>query len=120
MSDKRRSHRLKIELPASFEIKSFAGNQISIATTLDISATGICLVSKEKLNIHDKMTVNVNLGKEGRVKVDAEVVWVKSAASYGGSSEYHIGLKIREPLTDDATKFVRFYATELLNFFKKP
>ena len=117
MEEKRRCHRLHIELPASFVVPG-SENNIATATILDLSAIGICFSSKEKLKVGQELSMQTMIPSEQRVTVKVKVVWVKEVQVLV-SNEYRVGVKIVEPMTADESKFVKFYAKKLLNAYPK-
>ncbi|MFH1360233.1 MAG: PilZ domain-containing protein [Candidatus Omnitrophota bacterium] len=117
MQDRRRCHRLNIELPASYQAQGNQGS-LTVASTLDLSATGICLRSRDKLHQGQKLPVQVTLPAGEKILIHVEVIWVQEIYE-ASPTEFKIGLKIDEPLKADESKFVRFYASQLLEFFKE-
>lgn len=111
MQEKRRCHRIGIELPASYQA-SQAFRSISIATTLDISATGLCLLTREPLLVGQEIALQITLPVEGRIIVNVRVIWVKEIYT-AMTTEFQIGLQIIEPMRADERAFVRFYAKQL-------
>jgi len=117
MQDKRRCHRLKIQLPACYRI-SDQNDDLAIGSTIDISAIGICLLSKEKLEVGQELPIQVTLPEDDKIVIHVKVIWVKEAYdSSSPESEYKMGLKILEPLKGGESKLVRYYAKQLLTFF---
>ena len=115
MQDKRRCHRLAIELSATF-LLSDKPNQVDFATTMDMSATGIRLLTKEKVKKQQKLVITVKLPEEGPIVIHAEVVWVKEVPVYS-HTEYQVGIQIDDSMPADEAKFVRYYAHKLKEFF---
>ncbi|MFA5088749.1 MAG: PilZ domain-containing protein [Candidatus Omnitrophota bacterium] len=117
MSDKRRCHRLNVELPASFKI-SDAQKHVSLATILDISALGICLTSKERLVAGQELQLQVILPVNERIVLQAKVIWVKELIAYD-VREYKVGIQIIDRVGTDEAKFIKFFADQFLEFFKE-
>src|SRR3990167_4071698 len=115
-ADKRRAHRLKIELPASFKVTN-AQKYISIGTTLDISAVGMCLKTREKLNVGQELAIQLKLPQGEKITLRAKVVWNKPM-DFSPHSDLSIGIQLLGPVGEDEKKFVRFYAQELFNLYK--
>lgn len=113
MLDKRRCHRLSIELPATFTIQE--ETDVAIATTIDVSAKGIRMLTKEEVRRGQKLVIHVKLPEDGDITMHAEIVWVKRS----DEAEYQAGIKIDDSMPADEQKFVRFYAKQLKEFFSK-
>ncbi|MFA5259960.1 MAG: PilZ domain-containing protein [Candidatus Omnitrophota bacterium] len=121
MSDKRRCHRLKVELPVSFPSPQNKEEMV-LAATMDISATGICLVTKEPLEIGQELAIQVELPTGQRPVIHVNVIRVEEMiemVSMGGYKEYKIGFKITGPVEEDESIFVRYYAEKLKEVFEK-
>ncbi len=116
MTEKRTTHRLDINLPAFFEIPE-AQDHITIATTLNISATGLRLLTKKRLEVGQELPLQINLSHEQTITIHVRVVWVKESYS-NTTREYLMGIKIKDSMQADESKFVRFYAEKLMDFFK--
>lgn len=115
MLEKRRCHRFKIELPAWFK-SSAADEEFSIGTTVDVSATGMCLVSKAKLKLNQDLLLQVKLPSEEILFIKGKIVWVKDDFR-GIIPEYRVGFRI-ETSNLDELKFVRFCAMKMLEFYR--
>lgn len=115
MQDKRRCHRLDIELPATVSF-SDKQQQVEVAITINVSATGIRILTKEKIEKQQKLIITVKLPEEGKVVVHAEVIWVKEVPLYS-RTEYQAGIKLDDSMPADEEKFVRYYARELKGYF---
>ena len=113
MSDKRRCHRLHIELPATFKA-SEKDDQISIGTTVDISALGVCLVTREALKIGQELAVQLILPGGDKTRIRVKVVWVKEKEYYDSGKEYLTGIKILEPMQADEARFIKYFVKEFL------
>ena len=113
MSDKRRCHRLHIELPATFKI-SEKDEEISLGTTLDVSALGLCLLTKEVLKVGQELALQLILPRGEKIRLQVKVVWVKETDFYGIEDEFMAGIKILEPFRADEVKFIKFFVKELL------
>ncbi len=121
MNDKRRCHRLKVELPVSFP-SPLNQEEIVLAATMDISATGICLVTKEPLEIGQELAVQVELPTGKRPVIHVIVIRVEEMIGMevmGGFKEYKIGFKITGPVAEDESVFVRYYAEKLKEVSEK-
>ena len=113
--DKRRAHRLKIELPAFFKITKTQPH-ISIGTTIDISATGICLKTREHLSAGQELTIQLKLPDGEKISLNAKVVWVKGM-DYSMYSDQSVGIQLTGPIGDNEKKFVRYYAQQLIGYY---
>jgi len=117
MSDKRRCHRYDIELPVSFKL-SHQQKHISVATTINISAKGICMASKEKFLRGQKFPMQVKLPSGERLVIHVEVIWVKEVLVCN-TLEFQAGIKIADGgLKADEAKFVKFCADIMLDEYK--
>ena len=116
MIEKRRYHRFSVQLPCSFKSPNSVSS-IATATTLDISALGLCFTSKEELKMGQALPLEITLPDNERIMIYVEVVWVKESdvLTY---SEYTTGVKILEPMRGDEPKFIKFYAAKLLTMLK--
>jgi hypothetical protein len=118
MQDKRRCHRFKVELPAWFKADPL-DDTYSMSTTIDISALGISLVVKSPLEIGQEFLIQVKMPSEEILLVKTQVVWVKEDFRTA-IREYHVGLKIVEPINHDEAKFVKYCAMLMLEYYKHP
>lgn len=115
--ENRRAHRLRIEIPATFKI-SKSQEHISIATTVDVSALGLCLQTKETLRAGQELTLTLKLSSAEKVNLNAVVVWFRTADfSLGG--EYTAGIKLTESPKEEEVKFIKFYVSKLMEFYKQ-
>ena len=115
-SERRTTHRLNIELPAFVGIPGSPKN-ISLASTLNISATGVCLLSKHRFDVGQELLLKVNLPIKEKLTINVRVVWFKEIITFNGR-EYMSGIKIIDAMRFDEAKLVRFYAEQLIEFFK--
>ena len=116
-NEHRRSHRIKIELPASFKASKTQSHS-SVAIVLDISATGICITSRDALDLGQELTIQVRLPTEEKLTVKAKVVWIREKVVLN-DREYSMGIKLLEPMNEDEAKFVRFYVSKLFTVYRK-
>lgn len=115
-NEHRRSHRIKIELPASFKASKTQSHS-SVATVLDISATGICITTRDALDLGQELSIQVRLPTDEKLTVKAKVVWVRENVVLN-DREYSMGIKLLEPMNEDEAKFVRFYVTKLFGVYR--
>jgi c-di-GMP-binding flagellar brake protein YcgR len=115
MSDKRRCLRFSIELPAWY--KNSKNNDFLNAVTLDISATGICFVAEEEIEVGQELLMKVKLPPRETILINTKVVWVRGLFG-SGATEHRVGVKIIEPIRFDEAKFVQFCAKIMLDLFK--
>lgn len=115
--DKRRSHRVKVELPVSFKA-SIHQRHVSIGTTMDISATGICLKTREKLDEGQLLEIQLKLPTDETLVIRTKVVWVREM-DYGLSPDFLAGIKIVDQMNDDEAKFIRYYVRLFFDHFRK-
>lgn len=113
--DSRHCHRLNVELPVSFETP-YQQEATSLAATLDISATGMSLITKERLDKGQELALRVGLNKGEPLTIHVEVVRVEDVnqlGHLGGLKEFKVGLKIVEPMQADEKLFVKYFAEQL-------
>ena len=115
MREKRRYHRMDVEIPVSFE----AGDSkwLVIASTLDISATGLSMKLNEPVAVGQILNLTVGLDEHRMVKVSSQVMWVKERRQ-GDKKVYHIGVKIIDKMDQDEIDFVRFVAGKMMECFR--
>jgi hypothetical protein len=121
MSDQRRTHRLAIQLPATFFTPGW-DEEVSFASTVDLSATGISFTTKELLIKGQRIKFCLQLPNHRLVTIVGEIIRVvekKEWAFLGGLSEYEVGMKILEPIAGDEVEYVRFLAAKMKEFFGK-
>ncbi len=114
--ERRTTYRLNIELPAFVEIPGSPQN-VSLATTLNISATGVCLLSKHRFDVGQELFLKINLPTKEKLTIHVQIVWFKETIAFNGR-EYMSGIKIIDAMKFDEAKLVRFYADQLIEFFK--
>ncbi len=118
MDEKRRCFRFKLEVPAWFKNTRYQQKDLSIASTVNVSATGIALTTREPLEVGQQILMQVKLPPDERVIVRAEVVWVKDITRTF-IPEYQVGLRLVEPMQYEEGKFVKFCAQKMLEFFNQ-
>ena len=79
--------------------------------TKNISAGGLCLVVYEKLNVGEKMQIEMELPSKKVIKAEGKVVWISEYEISGREEEtiYDIGVefvKISKKERDEINKFV--------------
>ena len=117
--DKRRCVRLNIELPASFKVHK-SQEHISHASSLDVSALGLRLLTREPLEKGQIFPIRIILPDQQRLTLTVEVVWAKREEA-SITEDYLAGVRIvtgKQP--EDETKYVKFFAKEFLNQQKPP
>ena len=114
--DNRRCFRFKMELPAWFQNTRYQ-KDLSLAMTINVSANGICLITREPLEVDQEILMQVKIPPEDRVIIRTQVVWVKEMP---GTivREYQVGLRVVEPMQFEETKFVKFCAQKMLEFWR--
>ena len=119
MQDKRRYHRMKLEVPMSFRVPP--KRKLIDTSTLDISGTGVAFITTEELKVRQELLMYLLLPIDTKIEVHAKVVRV--AREEGQPSDYpmlyRVGVKIVDPIKFDEREFVKFYAEKLLEFFGK-
>lgn len=119
MDEKRRYHRMKIEIPMNYRIPP--EDNFNITTTLDISGTGIAFTSNTELKIGWEVFMHLLLSEEQEIELRAEVVWVKETLPEYDEEKpaiFRIGVRILEPIQFDEKQFIKFYTQHLGDMFK--
>jgi len=112
MQDKRRYHRMKMQIPMSFRVPP---RKDSIATsTLDISGTGISFITAEDIKVRQELLMYLLLPNNEAIEMHAKVVRVQKTD--GG---HRVAVRIVDPIKFDEKKFASFYAKLLVDFFGK-
>lgn len=109
--DKRRAHRLSIQLPARFKGSDEQINY-SDAFVMNINAKGLCFAVRQEFEVGQEIEFQIELSPDEKVVIQTKVIWVRETAMAG---EYMTGVQIIDALQPDAAKFVRFYAKKLLS-----
>ncbi len=119
MSDKRRYHRMKLEIPMSFRVPP--RKKLIDTATLDISGTGVAFITTEELQIRQELLMFLLLPINMKIELHAKIVRVEQEK--GRPTDYpllyRVGVKIVDPIKFDERKFVKFYAEKLVEFFGK-
>ena len=76
IENKRAHPRFSMALDVSCEVIETGKTQEG--QTGDLSMGGVRVYSREKLNVGDKVAVTIRLGKLKKMKVNAEVRWVRT------------------------------------------
>ena len=118
MSDHRRCYRLDIALPVTLKPTS-SKKKVLTAVTRDISALGFCILCKDRPSVGESVALELALPNRQKLKIHAQVVWVAEEPYIHDDKEYRAGVKIIDAPKADEKKFVKFYASSLLSFFKK-
>lgn len=117
MDDKRRCHRLNLQLPVSFR-KLDDQQHLSMGSTLDVSALGMRMSSKEELRKGQVLDLYIGLSSVEKIKIHTRVIWVEEKDIFG-SKEYLVGLKIIDSMKFDEKKFIKYFSGKFLDYFKK-
>ena len=110
MQDRRRCYRLDTQLPVTFQASKFQ-QHVSVGISQNISATGLCFTSTDRVDKGQDLVLEVRLPPGEKVKLNTEVVWVRDAGTI--SRDYLIGVRLKEPVDDNARKFIRFCARKM-------
>lgn len=114
MTENRLYHRMKIELPVTFEVGGAKGSVCS--TIMDISVKGIAAKLKEPVDVGQRFKVAIEAEEDKVLKVDVEVVWIKAGDAKDGP-EYTVGFKVVDKMDQNEIEFVRFVAQKMLEYF---
>jgi Tfp pilus assembly protein PilZ len=113
--EKRRCQRLKIKLPAMIKaIDQDAG--LSIATTVDLSGLGFRIATKEDLSLGQEILVQICIEHQN-INLKARVMWIEKN-NIAPEKESLVGVKILDTSMHDESKFVQFFAKQLLESSK--
>jgi len=121
MSDKRRCQRFPIEVPATFQLADSDEN-ISFAATVDVSATGLSIITKEPLPKGQQIIINLQFPHHKIWVIHAEVMRVeaKDALMFlGGIMEFKVGIRIVEPIQGDEREYIRYIAEKIKEATKR-
>lgn len=117
MSDKRRCHRLRLELPVKFKTSEETG-KTAMAIALDVSGLGLRISTTERMNVEDIFPLQIKTPDNKKIKVEVKVMWVEEV-SVRGTKEYLAGVQIMNDMFFDESEFVKFFANQILDYFKK-
>ena len=78
MLDRRRSHRLNLALPASFEMPG--SDEPATGTTINLNTTGLCLSCTQKLAVDTQLPITITLPTKEKIVINGRVIWVKKAS----------------------------------------
>lgn len=112
MNEKRRYHRMKIEIPMSFWVPPDEKNVST--STLDIGGTGVSFVTPEEVKARQELLMYLFLPEEGKTEIHAKVVRVEKAGT-----QNKVAVRIIDPIKFDEKKFISFYAARLKEVFGK-
>ncbi len=115
MSDKRRSFRLTVELPASFKAYP-EQTHTCLGMVNEMSALGFSFTTKEFLSPGQEFFIKLRLPDDQRLDLPVKVVWARQA-SFVDTPEYFAGVKLLEPLTPETAQYIRFYVRYFLAEF---
>lgn len=121
-ADKRRSHRVECELPLVFQPPESLEEEMAFGITVDLSATGMCFLTKEPLMVGQKLPLKLQLPKGERLMIHVEVIRVetkKDLVFIGGFNEFKVGVKIIDPILGDEIRYVHFFAEILREKFEQ-
>ncbi len=110
MQDRRRCHRIDAELPIAFRASRYQ-RHISVGLTQNVSATGLCFLSTQGVDVGQDLSLEIQIPPGDKLNLNTTVVWVRETGYI--SRDYLIGVRLREPVDEDARKFIRFCAREL-------
>ena len=111
-NEKRRYHRMKMEIPMSFRIPP--DEKIHSTTTLDISGTGVSFVTDDQLQEKQELLIYLLLPEEGKTEIHAKVI-----RSEKEGERNRVAVRLTDTIKFDEKKFVDFYAARLKEVFGK-
>ena len=112
MKERRQYHRFNVQINALFSASASREN-LSKGTVLNMSAMGLSMTSKEKLDLGQEISIQLELPGPDKVTVMAKVVYSNPTGVIG---EFRNGIRIHDRVSDDAQKFLKFYADKLKNY----
>jgi len=110
MKERRRCYRLQMELPVSFRASKYQ-RHISLGLTQNISATGLCFLTTQGVEVGQELKLDIQIPPEQKLTLTTEVVWVRETGYI--SRDYYIGVRLKEPVDEDAHQYVRFCAQSM-------
>lgn len=109
--DKRRCQRLNIKLQATIKaIDQEAG--LSIATTVDLSGLGFRIATKKELTVGQEISIQVSVDHQ-HINLRAKVMWIEKN-NLSPEKDSVVGVKILDTPVHDESKFIKFFAKQLL------
>lgn len=117
MNDKRRSHRLPVELAASFKVFE-EQSHISLGVVNEISALGFSFTTKEFISPGEEIVMTVRFPEGQRLALPIKIVWSRQE-SFVDTPEYLVGVKLLEPLTPETAQYIRLYVRYFFQAFRK-
>ena len=105
MADKRQNKRSPIELAASYGIGEDLRPERE-AKINNMSSSGFCFTSDDKLKIGEKIQLAVDLDTVEDVIITVKVVWV---SKNNDNKKYVIGVEIEEKEGPGFDRFIEFY-----------
>jgi len=102
MDEKRRYHRLSVEIPLQFRIPP-RKDRIA-ASTADIGGTGILFKTGADVKIRQELLMYLDLPGSGPSEIHGKVV--RSGAG-------QVAVKVMDPIKFDERNYVKFYASRL-------
>ncbi|MDP8265921.1 MAG: PilZ domain-containing protein [Candidatus Aceula meridiana] len=115
--DKRRCHRLNLDLPASLSL-SGGKEDLTLVTVMDVSGLGLRITTKEKIVLGQEISLQVSISPDQSITVKTKVAWVKEMEIMS-STEYAAGLKIIDTMDCDEAQFLKFFSEKFIQIFKK-
>ena len=109
MAEKRRSQRRRCLVP----VEGKAGGPFTETTTIDLSQTGIGLISKSPISVNQEIPIELDLGvDQNPLLVVGKVKWVKPIED---SENYRIGVVFKEVLQGSKSRLKSIFSEEVKN-----
>ena len=116
MEERRRFPRLQVELIVRYKILE-TSEQHCEATTKDISAGGVCLITREQLKAGSSLAVDIKLPQQTEpVMAVGRVVWSnvsRLGLSPGGHQRYDNGIEFVEIKDKDRQRIIKKVKADL-------
>ena len=106
----RESKRVAIQLKGNYRVEG-SGFPFAVMTVVNISHTGICFQSDQKIEPGKYVDLNIVFENRGQIILFAKVVWSNQVY---GAEVFSTGVQIMNRDTAGAEKFKSFYESQLL------
>ncbi|MCM8782567.1 MAG: PilZ domain-containing protein [Candidatus Omnitrophica bacterium] len=110
-NERRNFIRIDADVPIRYSLPKGPNNS-KVIKTKNISIGGIAMTLNEKLNPHDRLSLQIEIpGSSTPIIVDGEVVWVKEKTDQRdiqGIRYFDIGVEFKDLLTKDKERLFRF------------
>ena len=110
MEEKRNYHRIKLNVPMRYFVPPTAKE--FVATTWDVSGTGLSFDTPEELKVRQELLIYLSLNNEQEpIEMHAKVVRVEKGLEQ--TQNFRVGVRIADDIKFDEREYVKFYADHL-------